>query len=206
MTRNSIHGLLLEGVDYSGKTSVANAVSSLVEASGKEVARRNCFVNNHPIMQKLIEQASTSPDMEKRDIFYTSSLLHDLMLPELSLSDHYLIQERHVLTQIGRNLFFHSPGAHWHIDDFWRLRRPFSHQVYLTSDIDSKRTRTRRRPPKSPRDEILANDALLHQRYDDAMLKILPEEERWLVIDTSKLDVQEVAVKIFEFLKEDCLG
>lgn len=203
MTQTTIKGLLIEGVDYSGKTSVANEVARVINDGGRKVARRNCFVNKHPIIERLVALASGSDGMEARDVIYTSALLLDLILPEPAADSEVLIQERHVLTQIGRNLFFYDDHQGWHIDDMRRLRRPFDRQVYLTSNIDTKRSRTRKRPAKSPRDALLASDPVLHQRYDEAMLQLLPKNEDWLVIDTSTLEVKEIASRIVEYFQQD---
>jgi hypothetical protein len=126
--------------------------------------------------------------------------LIDLGLPPLPRPPGYLLQERHALTQIGRNTFFYDDPVRWHVDTIEDLRQRFTAQVYLTSDIAAKRRRARTRPPKSPRDALLANDPALHQHYDDYMRDALPRDEAWLVLDTSHLDVPGVARCLWDYL------
>lgn len=201
MPRNApIDGLLIEGVDYAGKTAVTDALERLMTALGWKTVRRACFISQHPIIDALLAQAKASGAMDQRDVFYTSSLLIDLSVPPLPLPNGYLLQERHALTQIGRNTFFYDDPVRWQVETIENLRRPFTAQAYLTSDIVTKRTRTRTRPPKSPRDALLAGDPVLHQRYDDYMRDSLPKDEDWLILDTSHLNVDGVALRLWDYL------
>jgi thymidylate kinase len=198
LNRDVIAGVLIEGVDYSGKSSVADKLERLLHSRGIGFVRRACFLNTHPVIAALLELAKASNDMEFRDVCYTSCLLHDLCLPALPRPPGYLVQERHVLTQIGRNSFFYDDPQRWQIPLMQGLRPRFGCQIYLWSNMDAKRSRTRTRPPKSPRDALLASDIMLHQRYDDAMRSMLPTGEDWLVIDTSSLTPEAVAERILE--------
>lgn len=197
----TIAGLLIEGVDYSGKTSVATALAGFLRDRGVLTRGLACFVNAHPIIDRLLAIARESDRLEERDACYTASLLLDLTLPVLPASRSYLIQERHALTQIARNRFFYEDHDRWQIEEIERLRPRFSCQVYLWSDLAAKRVRTRSRPPKSPRDAMLAADRDRHQRYDDYMRSHLPADEQWLVVDTSPLTVANVAQRIVQHLE-----
>jgi thymidylate kinase len=193
MKLDCVDGLLIEGVDYSGKTSVTDELVRLLARRSQPTVRRACFLNEHPIIDALLSLAKASNSMEARDVCYTSSLLHDLRMPSLPRPAGYLLQERHVLTQIGRNTFFYDDPERWQVPSMQAMRLAFTCQVYLWSNIEAKRSRTRSRPPKSPRDAMLADDPTLHQRYDDVMRGMLPKGERWLMIDTSNSTVEAVA-------------
>lgn len=199
--RPVIPGLLIEGVDYSGKTAVAAALAEMMQARGHAVFRRACFMHEHPIIDGLLALAKASDRMDERDVCYTASILLDLTLPPLPAPPGYLLQERHTLSQIGRNTFFYDDDARWQVATLRDLNRRFSCQVYLTSNLAAKQARTRTRPPKSPRDALLANDAQLHQRYDDYMRTILPAGENWLVVDTSEIGIAQVARRILDHLE-----
>lgn len=201
MTTATIPGLLIEGTDYSGKTAVSDELARLMRERGYAVRRRACFLHAHPIIDGLLALAKASQRMDERDVCYTASILLDMTLPRLPAATGYLLQERHVLTQIGRNTFFYDDDVRWQVAELRRIRRPFSSQVYLTSDLAAKRLRTRSRPPKSPRDALLAGDPQLHQRYDDYLRDTLPAGEGWLVIDTSALGIAEVAGRILAHLE-----
>jgi hypothetical protein len=40
---------------------------------------------------------------------------------------------------------------------------------------------------------VLAGDPATHQAFDDASIALLPADERWLVLDTSRLTVDAIA-------------
>lgn len=196
----TLPGVLVEGVDYSGKTSVLTCLIEYLAAAHRPAFRRACFLHEHPIIAALLDLAKSSDDMAFRDVCYTASLLLDLRLPAPPEPCGLRLQERHVPTQIGRNTFFYDDEERWHVPLLRRLRRRFSIQIYLTSDLAAKRLRTRTRPAKSPRDALLAADPVLHQRYDEAMRASLPVPEEWLVIDTSALTVAQTAEAILRHL------
>lgn len=196
-----VEGLLIEGVDYAGKTAVTDALMELMLARRYKVYRRACFMHEHPIIDALLALAKTSDRMDVRDTCYTSSLLLDLSMPPLPAPAGYLLQERHVPTQIARNTFFYDDAVRWEVDVLTRLRRRFSSQVYLTSTLATKRTRTRTRAPKSPRDALLAGDPVLHQRFDDFSREQLPTDEDWLIIDTSSLSVAQISHRILDHIE-----
>lgn len=193
-------GVLVEGVDYSGKTSACSVVERILQSKGMTPTRNACFLYDHPIIRRLLALAKTSDDMVFRDTCYTASLLLDLSLTDPLCLGGFRIQERHVLTQIGRNSYFYDDQENWQIDTMRRMRPLFSHQIYLTSNIEAKNSRTRSRRPKSPRDALLAADPGLHQHYDDAMRVSLPPGENWHVIDTSDLTIDQVAQAILKHL------
>jgi hypothetical protein len=178
-----------------------NALARMLEERSYGVFRRACFIHEHAIIDSLLALAKTSDRMDVRDTCYTSSILLDLSLPPLPSPRGYLLQERHTLTQIARNSFFYENKARWQIDTMMRLRPCFSCQVYLTSDLATKRTRTRTRPPKSPRDALLASDPLLHQKFDDFSRDSLPADEDWLIVDTSGRDVIGIGRQICDYIE-----
>jgi thymidylate kinase len=197
----AVRGLLIEGVDYAGKTTIMDGLAERLESQRCSVFRRACFMHEHPIIEALLGLAKASDRMDVRDTCYTSSILLDLTLPPLPSLPGYLLQERHTLTQIARNTFFYDDRVRWQVDTMMRLRRRFTCQIYLTSDLATKRIRTRTRPPKSPRDALLANDPSLHQKFDDFSRNSLPADEDWLIVDTSGRNVPHICRQILDHLQ-----
>jgi hypothetical protein len=126
------------------------------------------------------------------------------MLLDLELftpPDTMLIQDRHWLSQLGRNRFFHPDREL--IPDGLRERRhiPFERNVLLTSSLDAKQERARERTAKSPRDRYLVEHPDAHQHYEEFLRELLPDDEDWLVLDTTGQCVDEVVDAVRAALK-----
>jgi thymidylate kinase len=193
-----INGLLIEGTDYIGKSSIVRFVMDTLVRRGIQSCHQHCYLCRHPLIDFLESQAKRIDTVIGRDWYYTCAMLLDLFLYQPQES--FVVQERHWLSQVGRNEFFH-PGVEFTTSDVLReCHIPFRFQIYLMSDIESKKQRAQSRPPTSPRDRLLAANPTLHQEYDEYVLGILPQHEQWTVIDTSRLNVQEVAKSITDII------
>ncbi|GII90132.1 hypothetical protein [Sinosporangium siamense] len=191
-----IEGVLLEGVDYVGKTTVSHRLADLMGRNGRTIGLGQCYLQRSPLIEFLEKEAKKSDDMMVRDYFYTAALVSDLST--LVPPREYRVQDRHWLTQLGRNAFFHTEEmvpARYLLEE----HRPFTHNVLLTSSARSKRERTAGRQPGSPRDAYLAAHPEVHQEYEDFVTALLPADENWLVLDTTDCPVDEVARRILAY-------
>lgn len=185
-----IDGVLLEGVDYVGKTTVARKVAQLLAVS-RPVDLGRCYVQPSPLVAFLEEEATKYDDMRARDYFYSAALIADLAT--LTPPSTYRVQDRHWLTQVGRNAFFHPGDDRLPIRYFEEAHLPFTQNVLLTSSAAVKAERAAMRPAKSPRDRYLRAHPDIHQEYEDFLLSLLPPEENWLVLDTTGMPADDVA-------------
>jgi thymidylate kinase len=186
-----IDGVLLEGVDYVGKTTVARKVTQLLAAVSRPVSLGRCYVQPGPLVAFLEEEATKYDDMLARDYFYSAALIADLAT--LTPPSTYRVQDRHWLTQVGRNAFFHAGDGKLPIRYFEEAHLPFTHNVLLTSSAAAKAERVAMRAAKSPRDRYLRANPDIHQEYEDFLLSLLPPEENWLVLDTTGMPADDVA-------------
>jgi thymidylate kinase len=189
-----IDGVLIEGVDYVGKTTVARKVAQLLAAVSRPVDLGRCYVQPSPLVAFLEEEATKYDDMLARDYFYSAALIADLAT--LTPPSTYRVQDRHWLTQVGRNAFFHSGDDRLPIRYFEEAHLPFTHNVLLTSSAAAKAERAAMRPAKSPRDRYLKANPDVHQEYEAFLLPLLPPEENWLVLDTTGLSADDVARQV----------
>lgn len=186
---SEIKGVLIEGTDFSGKSTTARIVAeSLADA-----ALRRCFVTEHPLVMFIDREARRYDDIETRDKFYTAALLMDLGLMETHLPSNFIVQDRHWFSQVGRNLFFHRDNPTLPVDEIVERHIPFRFNFYLTSDLSSKRNRASRRSSNSPRDSFLAANPKAHQQFDEFHLRLFPASENWQVLDNSNMSPEETA-------------
>jgi thymidylate kinase len=197
-----INGVLIEGVDFVGKTSAASRLVEVLRSEGRSVESGKCYLRRSPVIDYLEAYAKTYWTMLDRDILYTAALLADLATYEPNPT--FVVQDRHWLTQVGRNQFFHPTRDLVSEGTIQRLHIPFKHNVFLKCDLRTKLERCRSRPPNSPRDEYLAATPAAHQEFEALNISLIPAEtESWLVLDTSDLTVDEVALKIYEYIDGD---
>jgi thymidylate kinase len=197
-----INGVLIEGVDFVGKTSAVSRLMEMMQSEGRSVESGKCYLRRTPVIDYLEAYAKSFWTMIDRDILYTAALLADLAT--YKPSPEFVVQERHWLTQIGRNQFFHPNRELVSRDTIERLRIPFEHNIFLKCDLKTKLTRCRSRPPDSPRDEYLAANPDAHQDFEALNISLIPAgTESWLILDTSDLTIDEVASKIKEYIDRD---
>jgi hypothetical protein len=186
-----IDGVLIEGVDYIGKTSVARRVTELLAESRGAAELGRCWVGQSGLVTFLEAEAARFDDMLTRDRYYSAALVVDLAT--LTPPSTFRVQDRHWLTQVGRNAFFHPGLEIVPAGCFERTHIPFTHNVVLTSSKAAKADRATQREPKSPRDRYLRANPDVHQAYEDFLLTLLPPEENWFVLDTTGKSIDEVA-------------
>jgi hypothetical protein len=189
-----IDGVLIEGVDYIGKTSVARRVTQLLGESRGVAELGRCYVGQSGLVTFLEAEAARFDDMLTRDRYYSAALVVDLAT--LTPPSTFRIQDRHWLTQVGRNAFFHRGVDIVPVGCFEQTHIPFVHNVLLTSSAPAKADRAAQRAPKSPRDRYLKANPDVHQAYEDFLLTLLPPEENWLVLDTTGKSIDEVAWQV----------
>lgn len=189
-------GVLIEGSDYAGKSTIARIVFDNLQGDKLTVETAKCYLSRNPTVCFLDAEAQRHDDLLVRDQYYSAAIVCDLESARICPPSQFRVQERHWLSQLGRNLFFH-PKLKLIPDGYLESRHlSFTTQVMLYSDIASKKRRCHSRPPASPRDRLLLGDPGLHQAYDEFIRSILPSAERWSVIDISEASPAEVASEI----------
>lgn len=192
-----IDGVLIEGVDFVGKTTVARRLTQLVNELARPASLGRCYVQPSPLTAFLENEAAKYDDMRTRDYYYSAALVADLSM--LTPPDDYRVQDRHWLTQVGRNAFFY-PGEQMMPGEYvFEAHRPFGHNVLLTSTAATKAQRAERRAATSPRDRFLRANPGLHQDYESFLRTLLPAEEDWLMLDTTDCSVEEVSRQILRY-------
>ena len=156
-----INGLVLEGGEYSGKTSVAKELEKMLTAKGIKVKRGHAILQRPTVIMLLNKEAFRSlpkhiPLAFRDKTFFkrfnalrTAQLMVDLTLSQeqkVDTDDAFLIQDRHWHTQKFMNQFF-TPGlleaeTQW-LEDH---QIKFKHKVYLTCSNKVRLQRSKKFP------------------------------------------------------------
>lgn len=194
-----IHGVLVEGVDFVGKTIVCEKLARDLSSDGVPVRLNKCYLERWPMIEFFEAQAKQHDSMLERDWYYSAAIVFDIAL--FAEPREFIVQDRHWLTQVGRNRFFHPAALELIPQGFLEQRHvPFQHNVMLTSNLETKLKRCRSRESVSPRDRYLAANPHLHQEYERFLLDLIPADESWLVLDTSERTVEGIATAIRGFI------
>jgi thymidylate kinase len=190
-----IYGLLIEGTEESGKTTVSHLVARTLAEHGIASQVGHGYVHGNRLLDRFLAAARGTTDLLEIDWYYSANMLLDLALCRRALPREFVVQDRHWLSQVGRNEFFHA-AAPLPTELIEAQHLPFAYNVYLKSDAGTKRERATLRPPSSLRDAYLRKHSDVHQQYDEYLERRLPRAERWSVIDTTGRTPDEVAALI----------
>jgi thymidylate kinase len=216
-----INGVLLEGGEYSGKTSVANALEKMLTQKGLKITRGHAVLTRSPVIMMLNKEAFRSlpkhiplafPDnnfFKRFNGLRTAQLMLDMVatqeqLPRFVGTETFLIQDRHWHSQKFMNLFF-SPGAldketKWLEDHHIK----FKHKVYLTCAHKIRLQRSKKYP-KYGAFAALDEYFLFHVHkvdiFDKFCMDLLQKEGGWIIIDTTGKKPEEIAQDILSHIQ-----
>ncbi|MEY9878193.1 methylmalonyl-CoA mutase cobalamin-binding subunit [Streptacidiphilus sp. MAP12-33] len=209
-----IRGILLEGLNFAGKSSTAVALASLLRAHGCDVAVRHCHVSDDPVVRQLQGEAKAAvratgsgrfPDPELLRGFNTLKSAQTLIDSVLAAATPYaagaggpiLVQDRHWFSQYCSNEFF-NPGEGL-LASVWRDHHApcFTVQAYLTCAPAERRRRAGGRDG----DTHGLNSYLRHHLdrladLDTFSLRIIGEDPRWTVLSTDDHSPAEIAHRL----------
>ena len=216
-----INGLLLEGGEYSGKTSVANALEKMLTQKGLKITRGHAVLTRSPVIMMLNKEAFRSlprhiplafPDknfFKRFNGLRTAQLMLDMVAAQEQLSkftgpDTFLIQDRHWHSQKFMNLFF-SPGA---LDGETRWLEAhqikFKHKVYLTCAHKTRLQRSKKYPKYgafAALDEYFLFHVAKVDIFDQFCIDLIQKEGGWIIMDTTGKKPEEIAQDILDQIK-----
>jgi hypothetical protein len=206
-----LRGVLLEGLNFAGKSTTAARLTTLLRARGTEVHSRHCYVCDTDGTQALQLRAKSSvggstgrpfPDPDLLRPFNVMKSAQMLIDSELATDSGYaagaagpaLVQDRHWFTQYCNNQYF-NPGEGYLSDAWVAACAPrFTVQAYLTCSPAERERRAGRRDGdahglncylRANPEGIAALDAFCVERIAD--------DPSWLVLTTDELSQDEIA-------------
>ncbi|GAA4597873.1 thymidylate kinase [Actinoplanes octamycinicus] len=214
-------GILFEGHECSGKTTVARLVAADLEAAGWKVARSHATVSSSGLLDAMLREAVATFDDSAGRPFrdprlwrrFNSVRSAQLMVDAELVAQRepagpvdVFVQDRYWLTQHAFNTFL-TPDARYLTPEWLRAHAPrFAVQVYLTCDPATRRERAaarRQRPAKHAvntflqrhMDEIALLDELTVGRLVDA---------EWTVLSSTAHPARVLADQVLDLFSAHC--
>lgn len=209
-----IDGLLVEGLNYSGKTTLARAVERELGARGARVRSGHCYLFDEPIvaaLQKLsfngivAENANGFPDprllkpfnaLRSAQIIADSQFARDRQWPGL------LVQDRQWFSQLCNNEFF-TPGEGFLSAEWIERNAPrFTVQLYLTCSPQVRLERVGKRPAVESHalNTYLRANVESFPRFEETCLELVDRYGGFEVVNSDDLDIDAFARKVADRL------
>jgi thymidylate kinase len=209
-----LRGVLLEGLNFAGKSTTAARLTTLLRARGTEVHSRHCYVCDTEGTQTLQLRAKSSiggstgrpvPDPDLLRPFNAMKSAQMLIDSELAMDSVYaagpegpvLVQDRHWFTQYCNNGFF-NPGEGY-LSDSWVLTCAprFTVQVYLTcSPAERERRAGRRDGDAHGLNAYLRANPKGIAALDTFCIEQIADDPSWIVVATDDLSQDEIAAHL----------
>lgn len=202
MALNLVNGILIEGVDYAGKTSVAKKLLQEIRKKGKETRyNKDYLLKDNPLVKLFIKKGDAiSPPNILQDIYYiTAKLIEKEYYRQERV---FIIQDRYLFSTLNHISFFYL-NKNKDILKLYEVGLHFKKNIYLTCSLESKKERCHHDPPKDPFDRFLFSNINLFQEYDEFCLSNVPKDESWIIINTDNLSIDEIAKKVLCFIGKD---
>jgi thymidylate kinase len=211
--RAEINGILVEGLNFAGKSTVCRALVARYEQRGVRVDGRHCYITDSPATAELQRLAKQSvvyspgrpfPDADLLcpfNVYKSSQMLVDsayaIGCPYAIGGGLMLVQDRHWLTQFGSNEFF-TPGEGYLGEEWRTFSAPrFTVQMYLTC---SPQERVRRSGDRRGDEHGLNSYYREHldrlALLDEACLSLIKDDPSWIVVSTDGTTAEETADRL----------
>jgi thymidylate kinase len=191
--------ILIEGTESSGKTTIVKEVKNELSKKGFKVISNSGPINlESSLVYFPLNIAEKIKNPSLKEIFYTISLLADGFSENNNLSDFFL-QDRFYPSVMAYSLALNKRGINKFVGNFLKKNyQKFEHNILLTLDKESFIQRMSKRERKTSLDLLFEKNPDKALEVESYMRKILSEEEKYLEIDTSKLNIESCKNKILE--------
>jgi thymidylate kinase len=218
MERPVLPGILFEGHECSGKTTVARLVAADLKAAGWNVAQAHATVSASGLLDAMLHEAVAifedsagrpfrDPRLWRR---FNSVRSAQLMIDAEMVAQReppgphdVFVQDRHWLTQHAFNTFL-TPDAHYLTPEWTRTHAPrFTVQVYLTCDPATRLERTaarRHRPAKHAVNAFLQRHTDEIALLDELTIEQLLDDAEWTVLSSTGCTARALADQVLRLL------
>lgn len=193
-----INGTLVEGVDWSGKTTLIDKLYGDLNKLNTRVKKNKYYLTDNKITNYLVNQGDSLDVGEEQDVLFTLATLFDIQ--SFEQENTYILQDRHWLSIHAHNKFFYPNSYIAKADMLKHNHLEFKYNIYLTSDLEEKVKRIQNQPPESGFDKYLAENPHIHQSYDKFWINEIPSNENWLIIDTTDKSKEQVEEESLRFI------
>lgn len=195
-TKEPLNGILIEGIDFSGKSSVCKLLGEKLTKAGIATETNYCYLSTHPLVSFILKKAIESTDIEEESNYHACATILDRVLFRPKPGTFY-IQDRNWYTQACWLKFFAKNYAPENY--LFNTHQKFKWNVFLTISYDTLKGRYEQRLKKSSLNKLLFENQDTFIKYTDLCLSHFPDDEKWIVINTDYLSVEQVTEKILNF-------
>ena len=210
MTRPYVHGILLDGHECSGKTTLADLLTTELQARGHAVTRSHGTLTKGGLVDAMLGEAvatfDDAADRPFRDLelwrrfnsVRSAQLVVDAELAARQEPGDVRVQDRYWLTQHSFNSFL-TPGEGYLAPEWIRARAPrFTVQVYLTCTPATRRERVAARPAKHAVNTFLHRHLDEIVRLDELTLRQVADDPEWTVLCSEQGNAAALAEQVFK--------
>jgi thymidylate kinase len=194
----ALNGILLEGMDYSGKSTVCDLLEETLKERGFVVKKNHFYLSDNFIVKFLFNKAISTEGSEDYHLLYAAGCLLDRFLFREEPGIFY-IQDRNWLTHDAWASIEFSETSEVPAGYFLKNHKPFKWNVLLTISYEKIQERFSQREKRSYLNERLFEDKEVFLNYHEYLISRIPSDENWLILDTSNLMPDEVVKKIVEY-------
>ncbi|MGW2723376.1 hypothetical protein [Streptomyces sp. NPDC001492] len=209
MDRPPVPGILIEGHEYSGKSTLARGVADVLRRRGLTVRASHGTLTGDPLVRSLLDEALTVFEGAEHHEFrhprtwrrFNSRRSAQLVLDTELFRElgpgpgEILVQDRYWLPQYAFNQYF-TP-AEGYLSEAWIASRVprFTVQVYLTCDAETRRRRAATRDGARAKHPL---NAFLRRHLDEVAgldrftAGLVEGSPHWLVLRSDRLSPQEL--------------
>lgn len=209
-----ISGILFEGLNYVGKTSVIHGVQRLLRDRGEGVVMSHCVLGEEPRLKELDMMAMSSVREDPGSPFPAAEVLSEfnvlktaqvvldtVMHAPAAAQDFEMVrlQDRHWFSQYCNNRYF--GGDPLFSPDWITESAPaFAMSVWLTCEGDERVRRAARSMRARPHrlNQYLTRHVAELDDFDRQCMRWAEQIGGWVVLDTTKTGADEVAARIVD--------
>jgi thymidylate kinase len=188
--------ILFEGVDFSGKTTLTEAVREQAIAAGKQATINQGPLQKHSPWVHIPLAIAKMVPASLKECCYTASLLAD-SFPQADSPD-FFIQERYFPSVIAYSKVLSPFGINRMLGE--RLRRmyySFDVNILIKASPATRLERIKARANKTPLDKLIEQTPQLGVDIEQELRIVLSRERNYFEIDTDALSVDEAAKEIY---------
>ena len=211
-----VHGILLEGLNYSGKSGLATALVEQLRGHGETVASRHCYIVADPLNDRLQHLAFDSlgdwaarpfpdPDLMRTfNVLKSAQMMIDSELvarrqAHYSAPERTLVQDRHWFSQYCNNEFFNADEGLLSTRWVEELAPRFLLQIYLTCSEASRRARAEKRasqPEAHDLNRYLRAHLDAIGAFERLNLSFVEHDPNWTVVHTDDMAIEDVVAVV----------
>lgn len=193
-----IRGVLIEGVNAVGKSTVSQKLKEILTKNGIKLELNHIFFSRNPLVKFTWNKSQETENTPEEPYYFGIGTVLDLNL-FFPKSDLFYIQDRNWLSLECWIKFFH-PDKQFGPENFLlKNHHRLQWNVFLTASYETVMARNLQRDKKSSHADSILESEDKFIEYTNFCISKIPANENWIVIDTDDTTPDEVVEQILQF-------